>query len=99
MRVLAAALIVLGAATLARADVPWGAYYSDQAASKEYDRFKLLVLDSDHHAPLAPLAKDGRILLGYLSVGEVGSHRGYFAAVKREGLLLQENANWKGSFF
>ncbi len=96
---LAAALLVMGAGVSAAADVRWGVYYADRATMQEYSRFKLLVLDSDHHAPLAPLAKDGKTVLGYLSVGEVGSHRPYFAAVQHDGLLLQENENWKGSFF
>ena len=96
---LAAILFVLVAAVRSGAEVPWAVYYADGAAPQEYRAFSLLVLDSEHHPPLAPLAKDGKILLGYISLGEVESHRPYFTAVQREGILLQENANWKGSFF
>jgi len=39
------------------------------------------------------------MLLGYVSVGEVESHRSFFTDVQAEGILLQENQNWKGSYF
>ena len=98
-RVLAWVFFVMSASIGAAAEVPWAVYYADRAAPQEYRPYSLLVLDSDHHPALAPLAKEGKILLGYLSLGEVESHRPYFATVRREGILLQENANWKGSFF
>ena len=98
-RILAAVLFVLIARVNGSAEVPWAVYYADRAAPQEYAPFSLLVLDSDHHPLLAPLARDGKTLLGYLSLGEVESQRPYFAAVQREGILLQENENWKGSFF
>ncbi len=97
-RVLAWVLFLLCASIEAKAEVPWAVYYADRAASQEFSAFRLLVLDSEHHPPLAPLAADGKILLGYISLGEVESHKPYFAAMQREGILLQENENWKGSF-
>ncbi len=83
----------------AAAEVRWAAYYAAAAALSEYDRFDLLILDSDDHAPLGPLLSRGKTLLGYISLGEIGRHRAYFGAVQREGLLLQESEHWKGSFF
>lgn len=79
--------------------VRWAAYYSQDAPLQTFEPFSLLVFDSDAHPPLAPLAAQGKLLLGYLSVGEVASYRPYYAAVRSQGLLLGENSNWKGSFY
>lgn len=79
------------------ADLPWAVYYSDQAPVEAFYGFELLILDSSSHPPLQPLASRGTTLLGYLSLGEVAGHTPYFSEVKAEGLLLQENKNWRGS--
>jgi polysaccharide biosynthesis protein PelA len=81
------------------AQTRWAAYYSNTASVREFDAFSLLVLDSDGHPPLGPLSSQGKTLLGYLSLGEVENNRRHFEAVKNEGILLQENRNWKGSYF
>jgi len=77
----------------------WAAYYSGSIPLESLDGFDLLVLDCDHHPPLEPLIRRGKLLLGYLSLGEVEQYREHFAAVKSAGLLLQENQVWKGSYF
>jgi hypothetical protein len=64
-----------------------------------FDNFDLLVFDSDHHPELPPISTRGKKLIGYLSVGEVEDTRNHFASVKADGFLLEENRNWKGSFF
>jgi uncharacterized protein (TIGR01370 family) len=74
-------------------------YYSDEADSSAFEEFDLLIFDSDSYPQLNPLADRGKTLLGYLSLGEVEQYRTYFQAVKREGILLQENPYWKGSYF
>lgn len=78
---------------------PWLAYYNDTASLNALFPYDLLILDSQFHPPLRPLKDFGKLLYGYLSVGEVAKHRPHFAAVEAEGLLLQENENWEGSFF
>ncbi|OSM04925.1 hypothetical protein MAIT1_03034 [Magnetofaba australis IT-1] len=78
---------------------PWAVYYSDKAPLERFRAFNLLVLDSLYHPPLPPLADAGKLLLGYISLGEVEQHRDHYAAVKAEGILMQENENWPGSFF
>ena len=83
----------------ASAQIRWAAYYSQDAPLRAFEAFSVLVFDSDAHPPLAPLAAQGKLLLGYLSVGEVASYRSYYPAVRAQGILLGENSNWKGSFF
>ncbi|SMH35934.1 endo alpha-1,4 polygalactosaminidase [Azospirillum agricola] len=57
------------------------------------------MLDSRTHPPLRPLKDRGKTLLGYISVGEVETHRPWFGLVKGWGILDQENPNWPGSFY
>jgi uncharacterized protein (TIGR01370 family) len=74
-------------------------YYTDEAPMSEFDNFDLLVFDSDYHPALNTLADRGKTLLGYISLGEVEDNRAYYDDVKKEGILLQENRYWKGSYF
>jgi uncharacterized protein (TIGR01370 family) len=78
---------------------PWAVYYSDKAPLEAFKPFKLLVLDSQYHPPLAPLQAQNKVLLGYISLGEVEQHRAWFGKAKEAGLLLKENKNWPGSYF
>ena len=77
----------------------WLVYYSDEAEFTEFQDYSLLVLDSEFHPPLLPLADRGKTLLGYISIGEVEHFRPHFEDVKADGILLQENKYWKGSYF
>jgi uncharacterized protein (TIGR01370 family) len=77
----------------------WVVYYSDAIPNQTLEDFGIIVLDADHHPPLAPLKRQGKRLLGYISLGEVESFRPHYAAVKAEGILLQENLHWKGSYY
>jgi uncharacterized protein (TIGR01370 family) len=92
-------VVILLAVSAAAAQTPWVVYYASTAPVETFAEYRLLVFDSDDHPPLAPLAKQGKTLLGYLSVGEVERNRAYFSTVRAEGLLLQENQNWPGSYF
>jgi len=76
----------------------WIYYTSDKAPVEAFSPYSLLVLDSFYHPPLKPLKKQGKILLGYISLGEVGDYRSWFKTVKDEGILLEENKNWPGSY-
>ncbi len=76
----------------------WAVCYSERPTLDELAPYGLLVLDDRHHPPLEPLRASGKTVLGYLSIGEVEQTRSYFAAVKREGVLLEENPDWKGSY-
>jgi polysaccharide biosynthesis protein PelA len=77
--------------------IRWAVYYSDRAGLEELLRYDILVLDSDAHPQLQPLLAQDKTILGYLSLGEAEDFRSYFAEVKADGILLDENQNWKGS--
>jgi polysaccharide biosynthesis protein PelA len=74
-------------------------YYSDQAPIEHFSNYQLLVLDRKYHPPLQPLAEKGKMLLGYVSLGEIETTSPYFEVLKRHGLVLEENKNWPGSHF
>jgi len=78
---------------------PWLVYYSNEVDIDSFSPYKLLVLDSDAHPPLANLKARGKLLLGYISLGEVEFHRAHFSEAKQMGVLLEENQFWKGSYF
>lgn len=78
---------------------PWLVYYSDEAPIDAFDSYRLLILDSDYHPPIQPFVDRSKTVLGYISLGEIASHKVYFEEVKKEGLVLYENENWKGNFF
>ena len=77
----------------------WMLYYGDTLPPERFYAYDLLVFDSQHHPLLSPLLDRGKLLAGYLSLGEVARHHPWFEATKREGLLLGENPNWPGSYF
>lgn len=78
---------------------PWLVYYTNLENIEAFSNYQLLVFDNDNHPPLGELKKQGKLILGYISLGEVESYRGYFQAVKRQGILFGENPYWKGSYF
>ena len=73
-------------------------YYSDAASPDSLSRYQLLVLDSQHHPQLQSLAENNAMLLGYISLGEINKDSPYFPYLKKSGIVLQENKNWKGSY-
>lgn len=77
----------------------WAISYAQQPRAEEFRGFELIVVDSDAHATLSDLARPGRDLLAYMSLGEIEQHRSYFQSAKDEGVLLGENPNWHGSFY
>jgi uncharacterized protein (TIGR01370 family) len=70
-------------------------YYGlqDDAALADYE---VLVLDSDFEPALVNRYR-ARFKLGYLSLGEVHSSRGYAGHMEKMGLLLSGNPNWEGA--
>lgn len=77
----------------------WIAYYSDSAEPENFQPYSVIVFDVDDHPIMQGLLESGKTVLGYLSLGEVSKDRSYFDEVKKEGLLLKENKNWKGGYF
>lgn len=72
-------------------------YYGSDAKASDFKDFKLIVFDSEYTKLVETLIRENKIVLAYLSLGEVNSSREYFPVVKKEGLLLPENPNWKGA--
>jgi uncharacterized protein (TIGR01370 family) len=74
-------------------------YYSDKLSVDHFKPYQFLVFDGAHHPPLPPLKEDGKLIIGYVSLGEVDTTSPFFAGLKNHGLVLMENKNWKGSYF
>ena len=95
-------VLLLFVPVISWADSPflkYAVYYSDTEDIEAFEPYDLLVFDSQYHPPLDQLNEDGKTLLGYISLGEVEKHRRYYRDVRKEGILLQENKFWKGSYF
>ena len=76
-----------------------GIYYGYRDAP-ELSSFDLLVLDADHHPGLALIRKRAAhppIILGYLSLCELGPGRRYAEQVRAAGLVLGDKPDWPGS--
>ena len=79
--------------------VPWVVHYANKAPISAYDPYEVIIVDSDAHPNISELKRSGqKIVLGYISVGEVEKYRKYFSLVKQQGLLMHENANWPNSW-
>lgn len=75
----------------------YAVYYSDKAPISAFGPYQTLVLDARYHPPLQPLKEQGKLLLGYISLGEVDKDSPWFRAMKEQGLLLNRNENWDSS--
>lgn len=90
MRLLAlviAALLVLPAAA-AEKTPRFIVYYGSAEPAARFSGYDVIVFDEEAHPDLTPLKHQGKTLLGYLSLGEVTSHRPYYAALKAAGAVL-----------
>ena len=77
----------------------WVIYYATEAEPIAFAAYDTVVLDADRYPPIGPLVERGKTVLGYLSLCEVASTRGYFAELQAEGLLIGEHPIWKGSHY
>lgn len=93
------ALAASPASTGSSNDLRWAISYAQHPPLEELRNFGLIVLDSDAEISLSALARPGRDVLAYLSLGEIEQHRPYFDWAKSAGILLGENPNWHGSFY
>jgi uncharacterized protein (TIGR01370 family) len=95
----AGALIALAAriAPAAAVDERWVVVYSAKPAVEAFRDYRLVVLDALHHPPIQPLLEQRKTVIGYISLGEVEKFRDHYAAVEKEGLLLDQNPNWPES--
>lgn len=77
----------------------WVVYYANNVPIEALASYQLVVLDSGYDGSLAALSDRGKTVLGYISLGEVERYRAHYADVRDEGILLQENEDWPGSFY
>jgi polysaccharide biosynthesis protein PelA len=73
-------------------------YYSDQHADSEFASYDVIVFDRENHPQLSNLNSKGKVILGYVSGGELDSARSDFNEIKQEHILLEQNPNWKNSY-
>ncbi|MGB9152663.1 MAG: endo alpha-1,4 polygalactosaminidase [Alphaproteobacteria bacterium] len=77
----------------------YAVYYADKIPVERFKPYHFLVLDGQHHPSLQPLKEDGKLVIAYISLGEVDMTSPSYATLQSHGLILKENKNWKGSFF
>lgn len=77
----------------------WLVYYNNQAPTSAFAEFNPIALDADVHPALPPLLAEGKTLLGYISLGEVGNYRYYFQQVQQAGILISQDPNYPGSWY
>lgn len=92
-------LMLLPFSELSKKTERYCVYYNDTAPIEAFSSYDLIVLDSEHHPYLEGFIQQKKEILGYISLGEVESERDFFEEVKAEGILLQENEHWPGSFY
>lgn len=73
-------------------------YYGSDEKAEAFSDFDLVVLESSYSKIVASLKKEKKIVLAYLSFGEVNSSREYFSVMKEKGLILENNPNWPDAF-
>jgi uncharacterized protein (TIGR01370 family) len=73
-------------------------YYGADEDAKAFTAFDLVVLESSYTKIVKDLKKENKIVLAYLSIGEVNSSRSYFHYLKSKQLLLENNPNWPEAF-
>lgn len=77
----------------------WAVYYTDVLPATTFEAFDLIAFDSDHHPDITSLKAQGKIMLGYISLGEAETYRSYYNKIKSKNLLLQESDLWKGHYY
>lgn len=83
---------------LADAQIPWVVYYAGSESVEAFLCYDIIILDSEYPKDIGLLLEDGKTVFGYLSLAELSDKRSYFNEVRQEGLLLNENKNWPGSY-
>ncbi len=77
----------------------WTVYYSDKEPVSAFQKYSLIIFDSDYHPDIDALIDEGKTVLGYISLGEIENSRWYYSKMQKSGILLNENKYWKGSYF
>lgn len=89
--------MLMGLAGCAPRPFSWAAYYGADLPPSALTAFDLVVLDPKYPYSVQSLKAEGKTVLAYVSLGEVGEFDPWFTEKREAGLLLNENATWKGS--
>ncbi len=73
----------------------WVVYYGDKEPAERFRDYGLIVLDRDFHPSLEPLRREGRTILGYVSLGEAETFRSDYSRLIDAGLVIKHNPLWK----
>ena len=92
------AMLLKSANLLAGESDSWVVYYHNNLTPEAFTSYSLVILDSDAHPPISPMLSSGKTVLGYISLGEIADYRSWYKEVSKEGLLLNENQFWPGSY-
>lgn len=85
--------------TLAARDIGnWVCVYNENASTEAIKNFDLAVLDADAHPDLSALKNSRTILIGYVSLGEVGDYRWFWPQMAGKPWVLDKNPNWNSYF-
>ena len=76
----------------------WAVYYGDTAKPKVFTSYKLVVLDRLYPFSLKKLIKNDTQVAAYVSLGEITVNDPWYQDAKKQGLLLEENPHWPGSY-
>ncbi|MDF1791063.1 MAG: endo alpha-1,4 polygalactosaminidase [Thalassobaculaceae bacterium] len=77
----------------------WAVLYTADAALETLTPFDLLVFDRAAHPDIEPLTDAGKLVFGYISLGEMSNDRDEFQRLQEWGILGEENPYWPGSHF
>lgn len=72
----------------------WIVFYGQEADWKDFGKAHLVVLDPESKVDLQQLKQHNRLVLGYLSLGEIHRSRDFFKRFEWAGVLLEANPNW-----
>lgn len=72
----------------------WVCIYNEDASIKNISKFGLAILDGDAHPDLTELRSSDTILIGYVSLGEVGEYRWHWNLIADKPWILDKNPNW-----
>lgn len=71
----------------------WAVYYGAEEPAEAFLPYDVVVFDAIAHPPLAPLKSPDRLVLGYISFGEEGTHHSLHVH-KKDGVRLEKNTFW-----
>ncbi len=76
----------------------WLCFYGAAFPAGNLSTYDLYVFQSTAHPDLGPLHEKGAKAVGYISAGELNKNDPNFQKISGEGILLEENKDWPGSF-